>query len=68
MASPIGALDGKVGDHRRDVLFDNGVARHQEIDDHVYGRTGIVRRNLPDQMEAPRALALMISISHKHFD
>jgi hypothetical protein len=61
-------LYGKVADQGRGVLDDLRVARHQEIDHDVDRLPVISRGNLANQLEAPKPVALGVSVALKRTD
>ena len=64
----IGPLHREVIDQRRIVLDDFRVTRHQEIDHDVDRFSTISRGNLANQLEAPKPLALGVSMALKRAD
>jgi hypothetical protein len=62
------SLYGEVAHQRRNVLNDLGMARHQEIDDHVDRRATVRCRHLTHELEAPKLRALVIAMFHQRID
>ena len=61
-------LYGEVVDQRRNVLHDLGMARHQEIDNHVSRPATVRCRRLTHELEAPKLGALVIAMFHQRVD
>ena len=64
----VGALHGEIGDDRRGVPCDGGVARHQEVHDDIDVCSPVASRHSAHKLKAAQSLPLVVSLFQKRLD